>query len=120
MSLRYGFKFVHTRMWHFQLKKAGQFFGTIEDRRDGFIHLSPASEVQETYDRKFMGKPGLLLVKVDLSVLEDDGIKVCVEKARNGKFYPHVYGVIIPSSVPWILDVDTDTTDMNSEYSNQC
>lgn len=67
----------------------GGFKGAPVDRQDGFIHLSTASQLQETLDRHFSGQDGLWLAAVDLEALGDT---VKWEESRGGALFPHLYG----------------------------
>ncbi|MBX3564425.1 MAG: DUF952 domain-containing protein [Sphingomonas sp.] len=67
----------------------GSFKGAPVDRKDGFIHLSTASQLQETLDRHFSGQDGLWLAAVDLEALGDT---VKWEESRGGALFPHLYG----------------------------
>ncbi|MGE3830679.1 MAG: DUF952 domain-containing protein [Parvibaculaceae bacterium] len=69
------------------------FLGSAIDRRDGFIHLSTASQLRETARRHFAGQTDLLLVGFDEGVLAP---KLKWETSRGGALFPHVYGEIDP------------------------
>lgn len=61
----------------------------------GFIHGSFADQVKEVAGFVFAGsEEELVLLHLDITKLESNGIKVRVEKASNGKLYPHIYGSI--------------------------
>ena len=67
----------------------GQYTGSPDDLRDGFIHLSTAAQVHDTAAKYFRGQEGLVLVKVDAVPL-GDALKW--ELSRGGAMFPHVYG----------------------------
>ena len=66
------------------------------DVRDGFVHLSAASQVRETARRHFASQHGsgqqgeLLLLEVDRSALSPGSLRW--EPSRGGALFPHVYG----------------------------
>lgn len=61
----------------------------------GFIHGSFADQVEEVASFVFAGSTeDLVLLHLEIEKLVANGIEVRVEKARNGKLYPHIYGAI--------------------------
>ena len=74
--------------------RQGQFTGSADDLRDGFIHLSTRAQVEGTLGRHFSekggrGRPGLVLVSIDPGRL---GPALKWEPARDGSLFPHLYG----------------------------
>ena len=45
--------------------RAGEYHGTADDRRDGFIHFSTAEQVAESARRHRAGQKGLVLIAVE-------------------------------------------------------
>jgi uncharacterized protein (DUF952 family) len=76
----------------------GSFPGTGIDRRDGYIHFSTAGQLRETAARHFAGQEGLALVAVDETVL---GPALKWEPARDGSFFPQLYGDLTLAAVRW-------------------
>ena len=70
---------------------AGAFAGAAVDLRDGFIHFSTGSQVEETASRHFAGRPDLVLVAVAAERLGD---ALRWEPSRGGALFPHLYGVL--------------------------
>jgi uncharacterized protein (DUF952 family) len=70
------------------LEHDGSFAGSADDRRDGYIHLSTAAQLEGTLEKHFVGQKELHLAAVDLDALAD---AVRWEPARDGEF-PHIYG----------------------------
>lgn len=66
----------------------GQYGGSADDHRDGFIHLSGRDQVVETAARHFAGQAGLVLLVVDPDRLGDD---LRWEPSRGGALFPHLY-----------------------------
>lgn len=72
-----------------EAEQAGVYTGTPEDRADGFIHFSTATQVQESAAKHRKGETDLLLVAVDDSKL---GPALKWEPSRGGQLFPHLYG----------------------------
>ncbi|RHW16254.1 DUF952 domain-containing protein [Sphingomonas gilva] len=70
------------------LEADGSFAGSPDDRRDGYIHLSTAAQLDGTLARHFAGQTDLHLAAVDLAALADT---VRWEPARDSEF-PHIHG----------------------------
>lgn len=68
---------------------AGQYTGTEDDRRDGFIHFSTATQLSESARRHRAGQAGLVLVAVEPARLGD---RLHWERSRGGALFPHLYG----------------------------
>lgn len=81
-----------------QGKLAGAFSG---DRLhlDGFIHCATPEQVDPVASRRYMGKPGLVVLEIDR-----DRVKPPVRDEDNGKgiIYPHIYG---PLNLDAVLSV---------------
>lgn len=69
--------------------RRGEFTGSPDDLRDGFIHLSTAEQVPGTLDRHFAGKDDLILAMFDPRAL-GRGLKY--EASARGTLFPHLYG----------------------------
>lgn len=69
----------------------GYFDGADHDKRDGFVHLSTAEQVEGTADRFFTGMNDVLLLKLDRDRLNGD---LRMEESSGGDLYPHLYGAI--------------------------
>jgi len=72
---------------------AGEYAGTADDRRDGFIHFSTAAQLPESARRHRAGQAGLVLVAVDPARLGD---RLRWEESRGGDRFPHLYGPLHP------------------------
>ena len=77
---------------------AGSYHGADEDRADGFIHFSTATQVRESAAKHRTGETGLILVACDPDAL-GDALKW--EPARGGELFPHLYGDIPMTAVVW-------------------
>ncbi len=70
---------------------AGRYRGGAIDRRDGFIHLSTASQLPETAARHFAGVDGLVVLEIRGAALAP---ALKWEPAPDGTPFPHHYGEI--------------------------
>ena len=78
------------RKREFAAARAGEsYLGSAEDRADGFIHFSTASQVRDSARKHRKGEPDLLLLEVDAERL---GPALRWEPARGGEMFPHLYG----------------------------
>ena len=78
------------------LEADGRFLGAPVDLADGYIHMSTASQLDETVTRHFVGKDDLHIVAVDLSAL---GSALKWEPSRGGALFPHLYGALTLDAV---------------------
>ncbi len=69
--------------------RAGNYTGSADDARDGFIHLSAADQLAGTAAKHFKGQAGLVLVALDTAKL---GSHLRWEPSRGGALFPHLYG----------------------------
>lgn len=92
------YKICPEELWR-EAQAAGAFGGAPVDEADGFIHLSLASQVEETAARHFAGQDGLLLVAIDGDAL---GGSLKFEPSRGGDLFPHLYGPLPMSAVQWV------------------
>ena len=65
--------------------------GSTADERDGFIHLSTASQLPGTLDKHFSGDIDLSILSFESRDLEHD---LRWEHSRNGGLFPHYFGVL--------------------------
>ena len=66
----------------------GQFAGSPDDVRDGYIHLSAPDQVAGTAAKWFAGEAGVVAVTFDAEALAAD---LRWEPARGGVLFPHLY-----------------------------
>ncbi len=77
----------------------GEFRGSPDDERDGFMHFSTAAQLAETAARHFAGKSDLVLVAVDADSL---GPLLKWEASRHGDLFPHLYAPLPCAAVRWM------------------
>ena len=89
-KLQKVFKIVPADIWKTSCE-SGFFVGSPDDKRDGYIHLSCACQLRETFNKNFRGQSGLLLVAFKKSSLAP---QLRWETSRNGELFPHFYGLL--------------------------
>lgn len=67
----------------------GTYHGSVEDRRDGYLHFSTAAQIRVSAARHRAGEAGLLLIEADADRL---GEALKWEESRGGALFPHLYG----------------------------
>jgi uncharacterized protein (DUF952 family) len=77
----------------------GEYGGSADDVRDGFIHFSLARQLAVTLAKYFSGRPDLVLVAVDPEVL---GEPLRYETSRGGALFPHLHGVLPVDAARWV------------------
>jgi uncharacterized protein (DUF952 family) len=91
------FKIVTAAAWAAAVK-AGAFAGSTDDIRDGYIHLSRATQLHGTLAKYFSGQPDLLLIAFDPAQLAPH---LRWEPSRGGALFPHYYGSLPVSAALW-------------------
>jgi uncharacterized protein (DUF952 family) len=92
------YKICGRAIW--QDAQAGEHFaGSLDDRRDGFIHFSTVAQVAETASRHFARQSDLLLIAVEPDALAAD---LKWEPSRGGDLFPHLYAALPFSAVRWV------------------
>ena len=89
---------VRTEDWR-RAEAAGSYHGSADDRRDGFLHFSTATQIRASAAKHRAGETDLLLVAVDAAAL---GGALRWEAASGGKrpgLFPHLYGALPLSAV---------------------
>lgn len=78
---------------------SGEYRGSADDRRDGFLHFSAADQLRGSAAKHRAGEADLLLVAVEVAAL---GPALRWEPASGGKrpgLFPHLYGPLPLSAV---------------------
>ena len=99
------YKILPAQDWNDAVSQ-GVYEGSADDARDGFIHLSTATQLAETARRHFAGQSGLVVVAIDAESLPGGQLKW--ETSRGGDRFPHLYGTFDPRIA---LSVDALTWD---------
>ncbi len=82
-----------------QAERLGEYRGSADDARDGFLHFSTAAQVKESAGKHRRGEPDLWLVEADSAAL---GAALKWEPAAGGRrpgLFPHLYGPLPLSAV---------------------
>ncbi len=88
-------KIFTTDEWlHF--RDTGEFSGSADDLRDGFIHLSLAHQVEGTLARHFAGASEIVIAEISV---EQDAVEM--EVSRGGERFPHLYRSLTLEDVVW-------------------
>ena len=77
-------------------RRAGRYPGSSQDRADGFIHFSAASQVVASVAKHRAGQDNLVILEVDAPAL---GSALRWEPSRGGALFPHLYGDLPPAAV---------------------
>jgi uncharacterized protein (DUF952 family) len=85
--------------------RAGALAGAAIDLRDGYIHLSTATQARETVRLHFAGQTGLVLLRIDAAAL---GEALRWEPSRGGALFPHLYGPLDCGLVESVTDIALD------------
>jgi uncharacterized protein (DUF952 family) len=80
----------------------GVFIGSADDKRDGFIHLSTATQVRGTCDKYFAAEDRFFLLAVDPDRL---GPALKWEPSRGGENFPHLYGMLPLASILSVTEI---------------
>ena len=86
-------------------KSAGTYRGADEDRVDGFIHFSTATQVRQSAAKHRAGEASLMLVACNPDAF---GTDLKWEPARGGDLFPHLYGDMPMSAVVWARPLQLD------------
>jgi uncharacterized protein (DUF952 family) len=92
-----------------EASRKGQFLGSADDLRDGFIHLSLAHQIEGTLAKHYVGQDGLLLLAFDPARL---GLALKWEPSRGGALFPHLYAPLDLAAMLWAepLELGKDGT----------
>jgi uncharacterized protein (DUF952 family) len=84
-----------------QAEATGFYTGSADDKRDGFMHFSTATQVAESARRHRAGQGDLLLI----AVAEESTGPWRWEAARSGDLFPHLYGDLPVTAAVGIHDL---------------
>ena len=98
------YKILRQSEWA-EIQANGAFSGSVHDKRDGFIHMSTAAQLQGTLDKHYTQGDDIILAAVRLA---DVAETVKWEVSRGGAEFPHIYGVLPLSAVEKNWDLSPD------------
>jgi uncharacterized protein (DUF952 family) len=90
MTDLFAYKLLDLPAWQ-EWKASGVFTGSPDDARDGFVHLSTATQTAATAAKYFATTDPLVLAMVDLAAVRET---LKWEESRGRALFPHVYGPI--------------------------
>jgi len=93
---------ICTRREWAEAEAAGDYRGSSQDRRDGFIHFSGPAQLEASARRHRAGQTELVLLSVDAQALGD---ALRWEPSRGGALFPHLYGPLPLSAVRRVDDL---------------
>ena len=70
---------------------SGEFAGSADDIRDGFIHFSTAEQLRGTLEKYFADEEEIILASFEASAL---GEALRWEISRGGMKFPHLYAAL--------------------------
>ncbi|MFC7477167.1 DUF952 domain-containing protein [Dankookia sp. GCM10030260] len=82
---------VRAADWH-EAERIGEYRGSADDRRDGFLHFSAAGQLRASAAKHRAGETDLLLVAVEAAAL-GEALRWEPAGSRPGRF-PHLYGAL--------------------------
>ena len=97
---------VMSRTAFAEAKAKGRFEGSADDRRDGFIHLSSADQLEGTLAKHFAGGKVLVVLAMDTTTL---GERLCWEPSRGGDLFPQLYGPLPFEALIWEEPIELGT-----------
>ncbi len=104
IAATFAYKIIDASEWRAAVA-AGDYKGSTDDLRDGFIHLSTRSQLAGTAAKFFRGQRDLLLVEFRS---DDLGTELVWEPSRGGELFPHLYAELPANKAlsvrPLILD----------------
>ena len=83
------FKIIPAGEWE-ETEKAGIYYGSEHDNRDGFLHFSTAAQLQETIRRHYAGAWSVVVIAVKAAAM-GEALKY-EHSATRGEDFPHLYG----------------------------
>jgi uncharacterized protein (DUF952 family) len=86
-------------------EQAGQYTGSLDDARDGFIHFSTRAQAFTRTEKHRPGQAGLLLLTVRVA---DLGAALAWEPSRGGQLFPHLYGPLPAAAVAEVTELPLD------------
>jgi uncharacterized protein (DUF952 family) len=89
------YKILRPAEWQ-DFEASGRFDGSLDDRRDGFIHCSSRPQLETTAAQYFSAEPEFVVVAIDTGLISAE---IRWEPASNGELFPHVFGDLSMSAV---------------------
>ena len=95
-----------------RFRASGTFAGSPLDLRDGYIHLSTATQLRQALALHYKGARDLAVLGIDLAAVPAEAVRW--EPSRGGQLFPHLYDALPWASVveELVVDVDADGVSM--------
>ena len=90
--------------WH-AAQASGHYQGSSQDRADGFIHFSTATQLRRSAEKHRAGQRNLVLLQVRPAHV-GEGLRW--EPSRSGEDFPHVYGDLRVEDVDAVYELPLD------------
>lgn len=91
------YKITSKNTWE-EASEAGEFLGSTDDIKDGYIHFSTKEQLEGTLSKHYKGQDNLLLLAFNDS---DLGKNLKWEPSRGGALFPHLYAPLPTTHVLW-------------------
>lgn len=96
---------ITTQMQWLQALQSG-YYESLHFKSEGFIHASSSHQVENTANRIFKGKPDLILLCIDESILNSE---IIYENLEGGaEQFPHIYGHLPVGAVTNTIELQPD------------
>lgn len=89
-----------------EFESVQSFAGSFLDKKDGFIHISAGTQLQETLDKHYTSREDIVLVAVKTEALSDH---IKWEVSRGGAEFPHYYAALQMKHIAWQKQIMPDT-----------
>jgi uncharacterized protein (DUF952 family) len=96
MSTASDFVYHLARAAEWRASSGGEYRGSEEDRRDGFLHFSTREQIAASAALHRAGERDLVLLRARTEALGD---ALRWEPSRGGTLFPHLYGALPLSAV---------------------
>jgi uncharacterized protein (DUF952 family) len=93
-------------------RQFGALVPSKDDVRDGYVHLSRASQLRGTLTRHFAGRADLVLLAVRAERLPPGTLRW--EPSRGGELFPHLYDRLSVASVEQVFDLPVDADGLHA------
>ena len=100
------FKIFRPAEWEY-LSDNKVFDGSVDDKRDGFIHLSTADQVAGTLAKYYTDGQDIILAQISTNLIAEH---LKYETSRGGQDFPHLYKPLKMSAISqhWRLPARND------------
>lgn len=97
------YKLLTPEQWQ-AFQRSGEFRGSADDERDGFIHLSLLHQARSTWEKHFGARDDVVVVSLTTRLM---GNELKLEISRGGDSFPHLYRALKLEEVMGTASADT-------------